>query len=175
MVLSHLLNLQLTTDIQVFCRFPFYLDRALIASKLWICALRPMHLDFISCLLTIISTVLVGKRLWQGWIMAGINSMIICLIGFQTRQWGLILANIFCLTIYAYNIGKWRAPQGSASTVKPLKATSVATDVQTESAPEKLTMFHQPRRLAGRLRNSVSSRSRHQLKRMKDSSAEGSI
>jgi len=134
-----------------------------------------MHLDFISCLLTIISTVLVGKRLWQGWIMAGLNSMIICLIGFQTRQWGLILANIFCLAIYAYNIGKWRDPQRVASTVKSLMAASIATDVQAQGTPEKLTMFHQPRRLAGRLHNSVLSRSRQRLKGMKNSSAEGSI
>lgn len=73
--------------------------------------LKPMHLDFISCLLTVISTVLVGKRLWHGWIIAGLNSMIVCLIAFQTRQWGFIPANIFCLIIYAYNIRKWREPQ----------------------------------------------------------------
>jgi hypothetical protein len=70
-----------------------------------------MHLDYISCLLTIISTVLVGKRLWQGFFIAGLNSMIVCLIGFQTRQWGFVPANIFCLVIYAYNIRKWRASQ----------------------------------------------------------------
>ena len=67
-----------------------------------------MQLNYVSCLLTVISTVLVGSRLWHGWMLAGLNSVIICLIGFQTKQWGFIPANLFCLAIYAHNIRKWR-------------------------------------------------------------------
>jgi len=55
------------------------------------------HLDYLSCLLTICSTVLVGRRMWQGWIVAGINSVIISLIGLHTAQWGFVPANVFCL------------------------------------------------------------------------------
>ena len=62
------------------------------------------HLDYISCLLTVVSTVLVGRRIWQGWIIAGANSLIICWIGLRTAQLGFIPANLFCLAIYVYNI-----------------------------------------------------------------------
>lgn len=70
----------------------------------------PFRLDYLSCLLTIVSTVLVGRRMWQGWIIACANSAIICLIGFRTAQLGFIPANVFCLAIYGYNIAKWRSP-----------------------------------------------------------------
>jgi hypothetical protein len=70
-----------------------------------------MYWNYVSCLLTILSTVMVGKRLWHGWMLAGLNSVIICLIGFQTRQWGFIPANIFCLVLYARNIHKWRGAE----------------------------------------------------------------
>jgi hypothetical protein len=68
------------------------------------------RLDYISCLLTVASTVLVGRRMWQGWIIAGANSLIICLIGLRTAQIGFIPANLFCLAIYIYNVMQWRSP-----------------------------------------------------------------
>ncbi len=71
-----------------------------------------MRLDYISCCLTILSTVLIGRRQSQGWIVAGVNSAILCIIGFDTRQTGLIPANLFCLALYAYNLRKWRSPAG---------------------------------------------------------------
>jgi hypothetical protein len=78
---------------------------------------QPMHsgtsmfrLDYISCLLTIASTILVGRRMWQGWIIAGANSLIICFIGLRTTQLGFIPANLFCLVIYIHNIARWRNP-----------------------------------------------------------------
>ena len=40
-----------------------------------------LRLDYLSCVLTVLSTVLVGKKLWQGWVIAGANSIVICLIG----------------------------------------------------------------------------------------------
>jgi hypothetical protein len=69
-----------------------------------------LHLDYLSCLLTIASTVLVGRRMWQGWVVAGANSVIICMIGLDTGQWGFVPANIFCLAIYFYNLKSWRTP-----------------------------------------------------------------
>ncbi len=66
------------------------------------------RLDYISCLLTVISTVLIGRRDWQGWVVAGVNSVIICVIGMRTAQSGFIPANLFCLGIYGYNLLKWR-------------------------------------------------------------------
>jgi hypothetical protein len=67
-----------------------------------------LRLDYISCALTVVSTVLVGRKLWQGWVVAGANSMIICLIGLRTAQFGFVPANVFCLALYSYNLWNWR-------------------------------------------------------------------
>jgi len=69
-----------------------------------------LRLDYLSCLLTILSTVLVGRRMWQGWVVASANSAIICVIALRTAQVGFVPANVFCLAIYGYNIAKWRSP-----------------------------------------------------------------
>jgi hypothetical protein len=71
---------------------------------------RMLRLDYISCALTIASTLLVGRRMWQGWLVAGANSLIICWIGMKTTQTGFIPANLFCLAMYAQNIVRWRRP-----------------------------------------------------------------
>ena len=68
------------------------------------------RLDYLSCVLTVLSTVLVGRRKWHGWVVAGANSAIISLIGLRTGQWGFVPANAFCIAIYVYNIKKWRTP-----------------------------------------------------------------
>lgn len=81
------------------------------------------RLDYISCLLTVVSTVFVGRRMWQGWVIAGANSLIICFIGLKTAQTGFIPANLFCLAVYVYNIQQWRnpAPVGKATLLKSAK------------------------------------------------------
>jgi len=70
--------------------------------------LRVIRLDYLSCLLTICSTILVGRRCWEGWVLAAINSVIICLIGLRTSQLGFIPANVFCIALYAVNLKSWR-------------------------------------------------------------------
>ena len=67
-----------------------------------------LRLDYLSCVLTIISTILVGRRCWKGWILAAVNSVIICVIAVRTAQLGFIPANLFCLVIYAINLRTWR-------------------------------------------------------------------
>ncbi len=71
-----------------------------------------LRLDYLSCLLTIVSTVLVGKKLWHGWIVAAVNSVVICLIGLRTAQFGFVPANLFCIGLYASNLSSWR-PKGA--------------------------------------------------------------
>ena len=73
-----------------------------------------IRLDYISCVLTVLSTVLIGRHVWHGWVVAGANSVIICVIGFRTAQTGFIPANLFCLALYGYNLTRWRAQEGSA-------------------------------------------------------------
>ena len=67
-----------------------------------------LRLDYLSCVLTVASTVLVGKRFWQGWVIAGINSVIVCIIGVKTAQFGFIPANLFCIVLYVFNLRSWR-------------------------------------------------------------------
>jgi hypothetical protein len=67
-----------------------------------------LRLDYLSCVLTIASTVLVGRRCWEGWALAGVNSAIICVIGLRTEQLGFIPANVFCIVVSAINLRAWR-------------------------------------------------------------------
>ena len=67
-----------------------------------------LRLDYISCLLTVLSTILVGRRIWHGWIIAGVNSVIVCVIAMRTSQYGFIPANVLCLGLYANNVRTWR-------------------------------------------------------------------
>ena len=62
------------------------------------------RLDYLSCVLTVVSTILVGRRCWEGWILAAINSGIVCVIGLRTAQFGFIPANVFCIVLYGFNL-----------------------------------------------------------------------
>jgi hypothetical protein len=65
------------------------------------------RLDMLSCALTVLSTVLVGRKLWTGLVVAGVNSVVICIIGLRTAQFGFIPANLFCIGVYAVSIRSW--------------------------------------------------------------------
>ena len=65
------------------------------------------RLDYLSCLLTVIATILVGRKNWTGLIVSGVNSLILCAIGLHTSQYGFIPANVFCIGIYAFNLKSW--------------------------------------------------------------------
>jgi hypothetical protein len=72
-----------------------------------------LRLDYLSCALTVLSTVLIGRRNWEGWVLAGINSVIVCVIGFRTSQIGFIPANLFCIVLYGFNLRSWRKAEES--------------------------------------------------------------
>ncbi len=67
-----------------------------------------LRLDYLSCVLTIASTILVGRRCWEGWALATVNSVIICIIGIRTEQLGFVPANVFCIAMSAVNLRSWR-------------------------------------------------------------------
>lgn len=69
------------------------------------------RLDTVSCALTVLSTVLVGRKLWTGLVVAGINSVVICVIGVRTAQFGFIPANLFCIGVYAVSLRSWMKEQ----------------------------------------------------------------
>ena len=66
------------------------------------------RLDYVSCVLTVVSTILIGKRYWEGWVLAAVNSAVVCVIGFKTAQLGFIPANLFCIVLYCFNLRSWR-------------------------------------------------------------------
>ncbi len=70
-----------------------------------------VRLDYLSCVLTVVSTILVGRRCWEGWILAGINSAIVCVIGYKTAQLGFIPANLFCIVLYGMNLKAWKSAE----------------------------------------------------------------
>jgi hypothetical protein len=67
-----------------------------------------LRLDYLSCVLTVLSTILIGKRCWEGWVLAAVNSVIVCIIGLKTSQFGFIPANLFCIVLDGLNLRTWR-------------------------------------------------------------------
>src|SRR5215472_1332495 len=101
-----------------------------------------LRLDYLSCLLTIASTVLIGRRKWQGWIVAGVNSIVISVIGMRTAQTGFIPANLFCIAIYGYNILQWREQAtGESNTAAPA----------SDRLESQVSITHVPRRFVRRV------------------------
>jgi membrane-bound ClpP family serine protease len=77
--------------------------------------LHTIRLDYVSCILTVLGTFLLGKKLWQGWVVAAINSAVVCVIGVRTAQFGFIPANLFCIALYTSNVVTWRIKTRSPS------------------------------------------------------------
>jgi hypothetical protein len=73
------------------------------------------RLDYLSCFLTVLATILVGRKMWTGLIVSGVNSLIVCVIGLHTSQYGFIPANVFCICINAFNLRAWLKVQKDPS------------------------------------------------------------
>ena len=58
---------------------------------------------------------MVGRRYWGGWVLAGVNSAIICVIGLRTSQFGFVPANLFCMVLYGVNLHAWRKAETRSS------------------------------------------------------------
>lgn len=72
-----------------------------------------LRLDYLSCVLTVASTILIGRRCWEGWALAVVNSIVMCIIGIKTGQLGFIPANVFCMVMCAVNLRAWRRARAS--------------------------------------------------------------
>jgi hypothetical protein len=73
------------------------------------------HLDYLSCFLTVLATILLARKSWIGLLIAIANSLIVCAIALRTSQLGFIPANLFCICIYAFNIRSWLKEQTHAN------------------------------------------------------------
>lgn len=74
------------------------------------------RLDYLSCVLTVLSTILIGRKAWIGFVVAGLNSLIISFIGLRTHEMGFIPANVFCIVIYVFSIRAWMRDSRVADT-----------------------------------------------------------
>lgn len=82
--------------------------------------LHAVRLDYVSCVLTVLGTILLGKKLWHGWVVCAINSAVVCVIGVRTAQFGFVPANLLCIALYTSNLVTWRfRPQPSSSEIAP--------------------------------------------------------
>src|SRR6195952_4360438 len=78
-------------------------------------AVAMFRLDYLSCFLTVVATILVGRKMWSGLVVSCVNSLIVCVIGLHTSQYGFIPANVFCICINAFNLRAWLKVQKDPS------------------------------------------------------------
>ena len=69
------------------------------------------HLDYLSCFLTVLATILLARKSWTGLLIAIANSLIVCAIGLRTSQLGFIPANLFCICVYGFSMRSWLKKQ----------------------------------------------------------------
>ena len=65
------------------------------------------HLDYLSCFLTILATILLARKSWTGLLIAIVNSLVVCAIALRTSQLGFIPANLFCICVYGFSMRSW--------------------------------------------------------------------
>jgi hypothetical protein len=118
------------------------------------------RLDYLSCFLTVVATILVGRKMWAGLVVSGVNSLIVCVIGLHTSQYGFIPANMFCICINAFNLRAWlkgrNDPSEStieASSETPTDWQRVSTYKRAATRPSKCFQHHARRKG----RNSIAS------------------
>ena len=119
------------------------------------------RLDYLSCFLTVVATILVGRKMWTGLIVSGVNSLIVCVIGLHTSQYGFIPANLFCICINAFNLRAWLKAQkdpseSTADANGELVAAGKQMSTSKKAATRPLINSFRNRREA-RLGNSISS------------------
>jgi hypothetical protein len=119
------------------------------------------HLDYLSCFLTVLATVLLGRKHWTGLVVAIVNSLIVCVIGFHTSQYGFIPANVFCVCVYGFSIRNWlKEPEPARLQQPESAATEASTDAPQLSSttnPRPRSFFLSPRnRRQGSCRELVS-------------------
>jgi hypothetical protein len=119
------------------------------------------RLDYLSCFLTVVATILVGRKMWTGLVVSGVNSLIVCVIGLHTSQYGFIPANVFCICINAFNLRAWLKLQRDPSESTTSASSELVAGCKRMSTSKKaatrplINPFRN--RIEGRLGNSISS------------------
>jgi hypothetical protein len=100
------------------------------------------HLDYLSCFLTVLATILLARKSWIGLLIAIVNSLIVCAIGLRTSQLGFIPANLFCICAYAFSMRSWlreqthtNRDQARRQDMSPAMQHRTAARTATDGAP----------------------------------------
>jgi hypothetical protein len=124
-------------------------------------AVAMFQLDYLSCFLTVVATILVGRKMWTGLVVSGVNSLIVCVIGLHTSQYGFIPANVFCICINAFNLRAWLKVQKDPSESTPVASSELVAGCRRVSTSKRAATrrFIDSFRIRseGRLGNSISS------------------
>ena len=85
-----------------------------------------MRWDVISAVLTVASMIAVGQRKWQGWGLAFLNSVAVCILAVSVvpKQWALIPSNVFCLANYTRNLIVWQSEAREGNISGPAHRTA---------------------------------------------------
>lgn len=67
----------------------------------------------------LIAAYFVGRKLWQGWIVMILASVLWIVFGLRTRQYGFSVASMAFLVVYSRNLRAWRASQPSVEPALP--------------------------------------------------------
>jgi hypothetical protein len=95
------------------------------------------RLDYLSCFLTVVATILVGRKMWTGLVVSGVNSLIVCVIGLHTSQFGFIPANVFCICINVFNLRAWLKVQKDLSESTTDASSELIADCKGMSTAKK--------------------------------------
>jgi hypothetical protein len=94
------------------------------------------HLDYLSCFLTVLATILLAQKSWTGLLVAIANSLIVCVIGLRTSQLGFIPANLFCIGVYAFSMRSWLKERTHANRDQAQRQKSLVEPTH-DGAPHK--------------------------------------
>jgi hypothetical protein len=92
------------------------------------------RLDYLSCALTVLATILLARKSWIGLLIAMFNSLIVCAIALRTSQLGLIPANMICICIYGSNMRSWLHQQTRTNRGPAPRRDMVADGLRTSPA-----------------------------------------
>jgi hypothetical protein len=115
------------------------------------------RLDYLSCFLTVVATILLGRKMWTGLVVSAVNSLVVCVIGLHTSQYGFIPANVFCICINALNLRAWLKVQKNPSESTDTSSELLTGGKRLSTSKEAATRCLMSICSEGRLGHSISS------------------
>ena len=100
------------------------------------------HLDYLSCFLTILATILLARKSWIGLVVAITDSLIVCVIGLRTSQLGFIRANLFCIGVCAFSMRPWLKKQTHSNRHQAQRQESLVIPSHNCGPPKGLLSSH---------------------------------